>query len=101
MSLRLVYNWIMGIGYSPEGLLICPCLSSEFSFAEAEFCYDGKRIRLRTENPADKRPEDGKFILRLNGRNRDCWKKDPLTGKEKAFLPREELLPENFIEVIF
>ena len=66
-----------------------------------EFCYDGKRIRLRTENPADKRPEDGNFILRLNGRNRDCRKKDPLTGKEKAFLPREELLPENFIEVIF
>lgn len=102
MSERLVYNWIVGIGYSTEGLLLSPCISGRFERVETEFCYDGKKIRLEIENSGKKsgKAESSKrIIVLLNGKEVGTPSKDPVTGREKTLIFREELQAQNLIKI--
>lgn len=93
MSLRYVYNWIFGISYDADGLIINPCVCDELNNAEVSFDYCGKRLKLIIRNNA----ESKKCLL--GGKEVSETKKNEFNGKSNPFIAFEDLKDNDVIEI--
>lgn len=78
MAVRGVYEWMMGIQPTLDGLELAPCLPSDMKTAEADFEYMGKTHNLKIEG--DKVYFDGSLVTKK--------RRNLITGNEVWFVQK-------------
>ena len=91
MAMRGVYEWMMGVKPTLDGLILCPCLPKEFESPKVQFTYMGNPVTLCYIRG------EGKTLV--NGAEVTTKSTDRFSGKENFFIPLECFKDgENVIE---
>lgn len=91
MAMRGVYEWMMGVKPTLDGLELCPCLPESFEAPEVKFTYLGKDVTLRYLRTP------GKVLL--NGAPVENTVLDRFSGRENVLIAPELLKDgKNVIE---
>ncbi len=99
MAQRGVYEWMMGIKPSVDGLVIDPCLPKWMSLASVDFTYMGKRVKMEITSKNERccNPE----TIEINGVSVSKKQQDPFTSRMTFILDRELFCKElNVIHVV-
>ncbi|MEG2597322.1 MAG: hypothetical protein RR977_02750, partial [Oscillospiraceae bacterium] len=92
MAMRGVYEWMMGVKPTLDGLVIDPCIPSEFEAPEVQFTYLSKNVMLKI------RRGDKKILV--NGETVSTTRIDRFSGREVALIAPSLLQQEkNMIEI--
>jgi len=94
-GLRMVYDWMLGIQPTLDGLAIDPCLPADFHTTNAEFIYLGKPVKLEIYNPNGN--QAGVRSLELNGMQITRSEQDPFSKRIKFVIDDHMLREEGNI----
>lgn len=92
-GLRMVYDWMLGIQPTLDGIAIDPCLPTHFKTTKAEFIYQGKSMKLEILNKSGKCC--GVQSLMLNGKLIKRSEQDPFSKRMKFVIDDNLLLEEE------
>jgi len=91
MAIRGVYEWMMGIQPTLDGLMLDPCLPNSFENVKVHFEYRGKPFEMRIEN------NTGVSLLSFNGKDIVTNITSPFTGRAAYLIKPEDLKEQNYI----
>ena len=93
-TLRIFYNFFLGINYRYDGLGLRPCLPKAFGNCSVSFSYLGKKFVINYAQGENK-------SVKLNGKNWDKTVYDVEYRKDITLIPDKDMLEENVIDVIY
>ena len=93
-TLRIFYNFFLGINYRYDGLGIRPCLPKAFGNCSVSSSYLGKKFVINYSQGENK-------SVKLNGKNWDKTVYDVEYRKDITLIPDKDMLEENVIDVIY
>ena len=98
-GLRAAYEWMFGIKFLLDGLVIDPCIPHSFGKIEAHFRHLGKKVRLVIKNPGGS--QCGVREMRVNGIKVTSTRQDPFSDRN-LFLADDRMFNNkiNIIEVL-
>ena len=97
-ALRMIYEWMLGIQPTPDGLRLDPCVPSRFPELRARFFHLGKRVELRILNPESRQTTPQ--TITVNNTPVEKTETHPFS-KRSVFLAEDALFTEetNRVEV--
>jgi cellobiose phosphorylase len=98
-AIRMVYDWMCGIRPTLDGLIVDPCIPSDFPEVEASVRHMGKIVVVRIRNP-DRR-ETGVRTMSVNGVAVKRVEVDPFS-RRRVFVADDALFSrrKNQVEVL-
>jgi hypothetical protein len=87
-ALRTVYNWLLGVKPTLDGLTIDPCIPAHFTDVRADFTWLNTPVHLHIANPH--RRQSQVQSMRINGQPITAAITDPFTAR-KLFLASDSL----------
>lgn len=91
MSFRGAYEWLMGAEPKLDGLCLAPCIPQDWPEATACISYRGREIHLVVKR--------GEPALYLNGRRMEPVQDSRRSYRPIYFLPWEQFIEKNEIEI--
>jgi hypothetical protein len=87
-ALRMIYDWMLGIKPTLDGLAIDPCVPSEFDKLEGEFTYQNKKIELEILNPDGNQTQVKEMDFTIN-----------TTMPAAYHTPLDEQIPDELLQI--